>query len=175
MEIAILGASGRVGRCLTELVLESDEDKLIGAYVSDSSRSLGGQVSDTDLVYKGKSLSLQRPSDLIIDFSTPPATMAILEDADARTRALVIGTTGFTQEENQKIEDAARLLPIMIGANFAESFEPFVAACRELAVAYPNHVPQLFHVHRGLAGTGSRNGGSRHGTGQYGSPGPEQH
>lgn len=158
MDIAILGASGRVGKRLAELVLDSGEDKLSGAYVSDSSRSLGGQVRDTDLVYESKSVSSKRPSDLIIDFSTPAATMSILEDVDVRTRALVIGTTGFTQDENQEIENASRLLPIMVGANFAESFEPFVAACRELAAAYPAQVPQLeetYHRHKKASPSGT--------------------
>ena len=158
MDIAILGASGCVGKCLAELIRDSDEDKLLGAYVSDSSRSLGGQVSDTVLVYEGTSLSLERPSDLIIDFSTPAATMSILEDADARTRALVIGTTGFTQDESREIENASRLLPIMVGANFAESFEPFVAACRDLATAYPDQVPQLeetYHQHKKASPSGT--------------------
>ena len=51
MEITILGASGRVGKCLTELVLESDEDKLIGAYwkVLRDLRSKGWQIDRVQL------------------------------------------------------------------------------------------------------------------------------
>ena len=143
MEIAILGASGRVGKCLVNQILANVDDRIMGAYVSANSRSLGEHIDDTTLHYQTIDTSLERPSDLMIDFSTPAATMEILDDLNARTKALVIGTTGFTQSEERKIKGASRHSPIMIGANFANGFEAFVAVCRTLAATYPDEVPQL--------------------------------
>jgi 4-hydroxy-tetrahydrodipicolinate reductase len=143
MKIALLGASGRVGKCLTKHILTSSDNTLVGAYVSAESESLGKQVDDTELKFLTIESSLDQPVDLIIDFSTPAATMAILDKLSQRTRAIVIGTTGFTPDEEQNIEDASLHSPIMIGANFAKSFEVFVAVCKQLAATYPQHVPQL--------------------------------
>ena len=66
MDIAILGASGRVGKRLAELVLDSGEDKLSGAYVSDSSRSLGGQRAVmTKVKYRSKCIEKAMSSRMV--------------------------------------------------------------------------------------------------------------
>ncbi len=143
MKIAILGASGRLGKCLTTHILASSDDRIEGAFVSADSQSLNKQVSGADLQYQTIDASLNHPVDLIIDFSTPAATMAILDKLSNRTRALVIGTTGFAPDEEQEIKKASRHSAIMIGANFAKGFEVFVAACRKLAVDHPRDLPQL--------------------------------
>jgi 4-hydroxy-tetrahydrodipicolinate reductase len=80
---------------------------------------------------------------LLIDFSTPAAVMAIIDDVERYARALVIGTTGFTDSEMERIAFASESLPLLLSANFAESFEPFVSACREVAAAYPEYLPEL--------------------------------
>ncbi len=158
MEIAILGASGRVGKCLMQQILTSTDDRLVGAYVSVGSQSLGRPIESTDLTYQVLDASLESPGDLIIDFSTPVATMAILDDLNMRTRALVIGTTGFSPQDENRIKQASGQLPIMVGANFAQSFEAFVAACRTLAATYPDEVPQLeetYHEHKKAVPSGT--------------------
>jgi len=143
MDIAILGASGRVGQHLVRDVLQSHEDRLVACYVSGDSAHLGKYVDGTELCYQPLSALPDRPSDVLIDFSIPAATMAALDDIDALTKALVVGTTGFGQEEKTRLQAASTQLPVMISANFAESFEPFIDACRTLAETYPEHVPQL--------------------------------
>ena len=69
--------------------------------------------------------------------------MAALDDIGNRTKTLVVGTTGFSPEEETRLQGISRQLPVMISANFAETFEPFIQACRTLAASYPEHVPQL--------------------------------
>jgi 4-hydroxy-tetrahydrodipicolinate reductase len=143
VDIAILGASGRVGEILIQEVLESSEDKLVACYVSDNSEYVGRSVDGTDLQYEALSALPASPSDVLIDFSTPVATMAALDNIGARTKTLVVGTTGFGPEEEARLLDISQQLPVMISANFAETFEPFIQACRTLAASYPKHVPQL--------------------------------
>lgn len=143
MDIAILGASGRVGRVLVQEVLENSEDQLVGCYVSSNSEHIGRSVGGTDLQYEALSALPATPSDVLIDFSTPAATMAALDGIGTRTKTLVVGTTGFSAEDEARLQDISGQLPVMISANFAETFEPFIQACRTLAASYPEHVPQL--------------------------------
>ena len=143
MDIAILGASGRVGQHLVRDVLQSDKDQLVACYVSDDSAHLGHGVEGSELRYEPLSALPDQPSDVLIDFSTPAATMAALDGLGARTRTLVVGTTGFSPQEEARLQEISGHLPVMISANFAESFEPFIDACRTLAGTYPEYVPQL--------------------------------
>lgn len=143
MDIAILGASGRVGQHLVREVLKSKNDHLVACYVSDDSAQVGRGVDGTKLQYEALGALADRPCDVLIDFSTPAATMAALDDLHMRTKALVVGTTGFKPEEETRLQKISGRLPVMISANFAESFEPFINACRTLAHTYPEHLPQL--------------------------------
>lgn len=158
MDIAILGASGRVGRHLVSLVLESEEDTLAAAYVSPVSGRLGQAVDGTEISYQTINELPDSPHDLLIDFSTPATTMAVLEDLKSRAGAVVIGTTGFGEAEISRIGVAADEIPLMLSANFAESFEPFVDACTTLASTYPEVMPELdetYHLRKKAVPSGT--------------------
>ena len=143
MDIAVLGATGRVGTHLVNLIAQSETDRLVTCYVSPNSEWLGKTVGDSDSVYQSTGKLPDTPCDLLIDFSTPAAVMAVIDDIERRACACVIGTTGFSDEEIERIAFASESLPILLSANFAESFEPFISACRTLAATYPDRVPEL--------------------------------
>ena len=55
--------------------------------------------------------------DVIIDFLPKKWAMDVLEQAVAHGKALVCGTTGFTEEEIQKFKEAAEKIPMLYAAN----------------------------------------------------------
>lgn len=65
--------------------------------------------------------NVKEKPDIIIDFSIPEATFAVLEFASKNKIPVVIATTGFTDEELKKIEDYSKMIPIFKSANM--SFE----------------------------------------------------
>ena len=75
--------------------------------------------------------------DVIIDFSTCKGTFSILDYAIQNLIPIVIATTGFSEEENQKILEYAEAIPIFKDANMSyvihlmakmlSSFSPFLA------------------------------------------------
>ena len=143
MDLSILGATGRIGRLLVNRALADPEIRLVGCYVSDHSAHLGLRVPGAEMNYEPSEASLKRRSEVIIDFSTPSATMKILENLPARTGALIIGTTGFTDEEGARVRVAARQTPILASVNFAESFGLFVKLCKSLQSVFPEATPEL--------------------------------
>ena len=151
MDVSILGATGRIGRLLADLILSDPRDRLVGCFVSDRSAHLGLAAPGADLTYETSDASLDRKSDVIIDFSTPAATMRILDNLANRTSALVIGTTGFAPLEMDRIRAAARGAPVLSSVNFSEGFPIFAALCKRLQAAYPEAVPELeetYHKHK---------------------------
>ncbi|MFH1980165.1 MAG: 4-hydroxy-tetrahydrodipicolinate reductase, partial [Patescibacteria group bacterium] len=57
--------------------------------------------------------------DVVIEFTGPKATMAHLEKVVKAGKAMVIGTTGLTDEEIAKIKEASASIPIVFSPNMS--------------------------------------------------------
>ena len=123
--IGITGAAGRMGRTLIEAIGQADglvltaaiehpESTLVGA----DSGELSGQGKNGVAVVSSLT-EVIGDIDVLIDFSVPDATMVNLALCSAGGVAMVIGTTGFTLEQEHDIEQAAVLLPICKASNFS--------------------------------------------------------
>jgi len=97
----ISGARGRMGRAVSQ-VLDAREDVVVAA------RFDWGESADLSLC------------DVVIDFSTPEASLALAQSAAERGGpALVIGSTGFTPEQEAELLKAAEKIAIVKSGNFS--------------------------------------------------------
>jgi 4-hydroxy-tetrahydrodipicolinate reductase len=71
--------------------------------------------------------------DVIIDFSSPPATERLLEVAVAQHKPIVIGTTGHTAEEKKKLLPLAARVPCVWAGNFSVGVNLLFALTQEAA------------------------------------------
>lgn len=125
MRIGILGASGRVGTRLVEIIVGNPGLELAAAWVSAGSRRLGVPVAGGSIEYRAADMSINSHSDVIIDFTTPQASLAFQEQLGEKKVPTVIGTTGFSRAEGEALERFAARRPMLISANFARGFEAF--------------------------------------------------
>ncbi|MBM3857792.1 MAG: 4-hydroxy-tetrahydrodipicolinate reductase [Verrucomicrobia bacterium] len=58
-------------------------------------------------------------ADVIIDFTTPEATMELLPKCRNAKKALVIGTTGLSKQEESLILEASKEIPILFSPNYS--------------------------------------------------------
>ena len=58
-------------------------------------------------------------SDLVIDFSQPSSTKKILKKCVAEKKPIIIGTTGFSDNDLKEIREAANSIPIVLAANMS--------------------------------------------------------
>jgi 4-hydroxy-tetrahydrodipicolinate reductase len=63
--------------------------------------------------------SIINKADVVIDFSSHQATLAIVEACIDRKKALVIGTTGHSPEERSRIGEAGKRIPVVFSSNFS--------------------------------------------------------
>lgn len=122
--IVIAGAAGRMGRALIEATLDTADATLAGATVRDGSSLVG--VDAAELVGRPRTgapvvtdLTALSDAGVLIDFTTIEATLAHLTWCVKQTIPCVIGTTGFSAEEEQAIGEAARHIPIVYAPNFS--------------------------------------------------------
>jgi 4-hydroxy-tetrahydrodipicolinate reductase len=116
--VAIVGASGRMGRALLEDA-EGAGCEVVAAIVRPGSPSLGealgpGGVRATDDLAEAASRC-----DVVIDFSSPAACVVAARAAAAAGVAFVSGTTGLGAEELAALEQAAGEAAVLHAANFS--------------------------------------------------------
>ncbi|RYC23128.1 dihydrodipicolinate reductase C-terminal domain-containing protein [Ciceribacter ferrooxidans] len=151
MRVGILGASGRVGTRLVELVLANPGLQLAAAFVSPVSRLCGTAVAGGSIEYRPADGAMNSHCDVVIDFSTPAASLAFQEQVGEKPIPMVIGTTGFSVEESEALARYAAYRPMLVSANFARSFEAFrlgaVDFMRRMAAAEPS-VAEIYHARK---------------------------
>ena len=120
--IFISGATGKIGRLLIEQVLEDADLKLVGGSASKDSKNLGkdlgaliGKSNININIVEG--ISNEKDIDLIIDFSRPQNSIDALQFARKENIPILIGTTGFNEDEFDEINDISKEIPLLIAPN----------------------------------------------------------
>ncbi|MBP1538232.1 MAG: 4-hydroxy-tetrahydrodipicolinate reductase [Ruminococcus sp.] len=112
INIAICGASGKMGHFIADVIASREDCKTICGI-----DKFGEKYSDFEIV-KTPSEMPEKP-DVIIDFSNPSCLDGLLDYCCMNAVALVIGTTGYSQEEIEKINKAAQQIPVFFTFNMS--------------------------------------------------------
>ncbi|MEO0939324.1 MAG: 4-hydroxy-tetrahydrodipicolinate reductase [Pseudomonadota bacterium] len=156
--IVVMGASGRMGQMLVEVVNASDQARLVGAVErtghdwvgADIGTAMGGQplgVTVTD-----DPLEAIAQAQAVIDFTVPEATLATSALCAQARAAHIIGTTGMTEDEIARLEPAARHCPIVRAGNMSLGVNLLVGLTRQVAAAlgpeFDIEVIEAHHKHK---------------------------
>lgn len=123
--IAITGCSGRMGRTLIEACNESEMLSLGAATERSGSSLLGvdaGEVAGVgklDVTIVDDLAGVIDDFDVLIDFTTIEATLHHLEICAAAGKRVVIGTTGFSDEQKQQIAAASEKVAVVFAPNMS--------------------------------------------------------
>ena len=162
--VAVAGATGRMGHMLIESLRASDDCRLTGALDIPSSPALGNDAS----AFLGHASGVPVTADLrtglanaevLIDFTRPEGTMAHLRVCRERGVKLVIGTTGFSEAQKRKIEDAARDIAIVMAPNMSVgvnvTLKLLQMAAKALSTGYDIEIIEAHHRHKVDAPSGT--------------------
>lgn len=123
--IAVPGAAGRMGRNLIDACQQA-EGLSLGVAIERPGHDLIG--SDAGVVAGVGALGVtigDNPEavigdfDVLIDFTAPAVTLINLELCRHHGKSIVIGTTGFSDEQKQQISDAAKEISIVFAPNMS--------------------------------------------------------
>ncbi len=125
IKVGITGASGRMGRALIEAV-QNAEGMVLGAAIERPGSSVIGAdagevagIGRRDVTVVDSLEQVIGDIDVLIDFTRPEVTLANLAICQKAGRRMVIGTTGFTDEEKQRISEAAQDIAIVFAPNMS--------------------------------------------------------
>jgi len=115
IRIGVAGALGRMGRAVAEVVDARDDCEVSALF--DRPESAGQRLGERVLVTPGEAVAV---CDVIIDFTSPEASVTLTRACMTRDGpALVIGSTGFSDEQVAAVDEAALQIAVVRSGNFS--------------------------------------------------------
>lgn len=102
VKIAVSGSKGKMGSRILDLAKEDPELNIAGEFDvdGDAEKAIG-------------------PCDCLIEFTSPKATIEHLVICEKYIKAIVIGTTGLSDEEMAKIKEVSAKIPVVFSPNMS--------------------------------------------------------
>jgi 4-hydroxy-tetrahydrodipicolinate reductase len=153
VKVAVAGAGGRMGRALIDAVLADRSLTLAAAFDVPRSPAVGQQIGGIKV--GSDAAAAIAAADVLIDFTRPEGALAHVKHA----KAMVLGTTGFSEIQRSVIIEAARQAPIVMAANFAvgvnATYKLAETAAKILGDAYDVEIVEAHHRHKVDAPSGT--------------------
>ncbi|MCX9155167.1 4-hydroxy-tetrahydrodipicolinate reductase [Niveibacterium sp. 24ML] len=164
VNVAIAGASGRMGRMLIDAVLQDSDCKLAAALDLPGGPFIGRDAAEmlgnaTTVPISDDVAAAFGLADCMIDFTRPEGTLKHLAAAKAAGKGMIIGTTGFDAAGKEAIARAAETIPVVFAPNMAVGvnavFRLLDVAARILASGYDIEVIEAHHRYKVDAPSGT--------------------
>jgi 4-hydroxy-tetrahydrodipicolinate reductase len=142
IKICVSGAKGKMGQRIIELAKEDKAFEVVGEFdLGDDARSA------------------ITPCDCLIEFTSPKATIEHLEICMELKKPVVIGTTGFSDEEKGEIAEAAKHIPVVFSPNMSVGvnllFKMVHDAAKILGSGYAVQIVEAHHEEKKDAPSGT--------------------
>jgi 4-hydroxy-tetrahydrodipicolinate reductase len=135
-KLIINGAAGRMGRRITAMAVESGKFEIVAAIDTAAHPDTGTDAGIAAGVGEiGVPISPDHPTaaDVMIDFSLPEATDAVIDYCVASNVALVLATTGLSETQVAKLKDAAKTIPVVYATNMSVGMNVLFATVGKVA------------------------------------------
>jgi 4-hydroxy-tetrahydrodipicolinate reductase len=162
LRIVVAGAGGRMGRTLIEAIagtadlslhaaLEMPGSPIVGQPVPGSGHESGMRIT--------ADLEATAGADAMIDFTRPAGTLQHLAACVRLRVPMVIGTTGFTDDEKERIAEAGRSIPIVFAPNMSigvnVTLKLLEVAAKALSPGFDVEILEMHHRHKVDAPSGT--------------------
>ena len=147
INLAITGCMGRMGQ---QLIKSSKSNKNFKLVTLTENRLIKKKINgikpdlNTEHAFK--------KTDVIIDFTVPKCTIEVLKIASKLKKRIVIGTTGFTQKEENLIKKYAKKIPVLKAGNMSLGVNLLMylteITSRSLGNNYLSKVVEIHHKHK---------------------------
>jgi 4-hydroxy-tetrahydrodipicolinate reductase len=153
--LVVCGAAGRMGRLLVALAREDAALSVAGAIEAPGHPAVGRDAGE---FAGGGPLGVRIGDDLddvctrdrvVLDFTTPEATLAHVRVAAERGAGLVVGTTGFDAEQERTLRALAARTRTVLAANMSVGVtvltELVASAARLLDATFESEIVEIHH------------------------------
>lgn len=128
LKVLISGCNGHMGKVVAEICRDAEDVEIAAGF------DLLGQKNEDFPVFSSPSEYRGR-GDVLIDFSSPSALPSLLEFGLERQIPLVLATTGYSPEQLERIQAAAREIPIFRSGNMSLGINVLLDLVKKAAAA----------------------------------------
>lgn len=153
IKVAICGAEGHMGKMLIDAAWNTEGVELVAALAhkghgeaqEDAGASLGYNtgIKITDDYSEIRKSGAQ----VLIDFTRPEGTMEFLDICKEAKCAMVIGTTGFDKDALNKIQEASKEIPIVLGSNMSTGVNVTMKLLEQAAKLLKDYDCEIVEMH----------------------------
>ena len=155
VRIGISGVCGRMGRRILHIVQAGKDARATVGLEREGHPDVGKCIDGLGV---SSDITKIRECDCLIEFTTPQVTTEHLKAVIEFKKAVVIGTTGLTQQQQDEVKEAARQVPVVYAPNMSVGvnllFE-LVRAAAEILKNYAVSVEEAHHIHKKDAPSGT--------------------
>ena len=153
LRVIIAGAAGRMGRTLLRTVLEDNGCSLAGALeapghplLTEDAGALAG-LKPAGVTVSDDAEAALAAADALIDFTTPAVSVSLAALSARLRKVHVIGTTGFSSDDETRIRDAARETTIVKSGNMSRGVTLLASLVRRATMALPDFDIEILETH----------------------------
>jgi len=147
INLAISGCMGRMGQ---QLIKSSKRNKNFKLITLTENRFVNKKINGIKLELN--SYKAFEKIDIIIDFTIPGCTLEILKIASKLKKRVVIGTTGFSRNQENQIKKYSKKIPILKSGNMSLGVNLLMylteVASKSLNEEYLNKILEVHHKHK---------------------------
>ncbi|BFM14231.1 4-hydroxy-tetrahydrodipicolinate reductase [Maricurvus nonylphenolicus] len=165
VRIAVTGAAGRMGKTLIEAVALAEGAELTAALERPDSSLIGADAGElaglgkNGVAVAGDINDVIDDFDVLIDFTAPVATLANAAACAAKGKKIVIGTTGFTPEQETELLANQQQTALCKAANFSTGVNVCLKLLKQAAETlgddYDIEIYEAHHRHKVDAPSGT--------------------
>jgi len=125
IKAGVVGVEGKMGARILSLLINNNQFEVVGATEIAGSLALGKDIgtltanAKQGTEVKDNIADAFKDTDGIIDFSSPASTLQTAEYAAKNCKALVIGTTGFSDKQKKSLLKLAQSFPCVFSPNMS--------------------------------------------------------
>ncbi len=130
IKLGISGVCGKMGRRIFELASHDKDLEVALALEKKGTPEIGRDLGKIKISSSPDGIFLV---DVFVDFTLPEASQTNLDYVARYKKALVLGTTGFNEEQLKKIEEVSKAVPIVFSPNMSVGVNVLFSLLPELA------------------------------------------
>ncbi|MBW1977561.1 MAG: 4-hydroxy-tetrahydrodipicolinate reductase [Deltaproteobacteria bacterium] len=156
-KVIVAGAAGRMGGRIINAIIRSRDFELTGAFERPDHQSVGqdaGEVAGSGrlgMKISGSVRDVIDSGEVLIDFTTPEATLQNMKEAASHGLAMVIGTTGISADLLREVQDIAKTIRCVMSPNMSVGVNVMFKIAGDMAKLLGNDYDmEILEVHHRL-------------------------
>ena len=151
--IIVAGAAGRMGRMLIQMIANDPAHRLVGALEAKGVAAVGSDagipagLGKLGVLITDDYASIARPDNVTLDFTSAVPSLEHLEVAAKAGAAIVIGSTGFTPQMEQRAKELAANTRTVIAPNMSMGVNVLTKIVAEVAAILKDFDAEVIEIH----------------------------